>query len=203
VHFKLSAITVVPFFPIPFFVEFGYVEDSGSNTRSMHRWLGVHGSDENLHLTFHRFGLFLAATDHREGAHSFTIQAHILSKWLREYNLMTVLDKVSHSLSITISVVTSEALIGHVEIHKAIAILSRDASNKEITKSTNKRAISSEFLKFPPNDPALDQYLSIHKSFFNIFQLEKILNWLYQLDYEHKHGGAQSTIVEESRNGKM
>ena len=52
-----------------------------------------------------------------------TIQAHVLSKGLRQHNVMTLLNEVADSPSITVNVSTGKALVSHVKEHQQVPFL--------------------------------------------------------------------------------
>lgn len=52
-----------------------------------------------------------------------TIQAHVLSKRLGQKNVVTLLNEITHSPSITINVATGKSLVSHVKEHQEISFL--------------------------------------------------------------------------------
>lgn len=52
-----------------------------------------------------------------------TVEAHVLSKRLRQDNVVALLDEVTNSPGITINISTGKALVGHVKEHQQVPFL--------------------------------------------------------------------------------
>lgn len=66
-----------------------------------------------------------------------TIEAHILSKRLRQENVVTLINEVSYSPCISINITTGKALIGHVKKHQKFPLLQREWTTQEQSIKTS------------------------------------------------------------------
>lgn len=69
------------------------------------------------------------------GTHNLlTIETHVLSKWLRQEDVVALLNKISHSPGISINISTSKALVSHVKEHQKFLLLQREKEDNKTVK---------------------------------------------------------------------
>lgn len=130
----------------PLLVKSGVVHDGRGNTGAVHGRVGVEGTDKDLDLGVHALLLFGRLANKRESTDTLTVETlpgcisrrlqkiktfasyHVLSETLAQSNVMALLNEVSGSKGIAVSVTTGETLVGHVEEGK-VALLLHDVGN--------------------------------------------------------------------------
>lgn len=99
----------------PFLVKTFVAQDSIGNSGTVERRVRVHGSDDNLQLTFDS-GTFLGVgADKGESTNTFTVETHVLGERLCESDLVALFDEVSDGEGVTSGIARGETLVGHVE----------------------------------------------------------------------------------------
>ena len=132
-------------FTEPLLVQLGIVHDGGCNAGTVDGRVGVERTDEDLELRVHALLLLGGFADEREGTDTLTVETlrilvayvygvimnstyHVLSKALAQSNVVTLLNKVSRSKSITAGITTGKALVSHIE-ESEVALLLHDVAN--------------------------------------------------------------------------
>ena len=136
----------------PLLVQSGVIHDGRGDAGAVDGRVGVEGADENLDLRLDALLLLGALADEREGTDTLSIETlevllvtaairlaslvvighlpthHVLGKGLAQSNVVALLDEVTGSKSILVSVTAGEALVGHVE-EGEVALLLHDIAD--------------------------------------------------------------------------
>ena len=101
----------------------GVVEDHGGDAGAVHRRVRVQRADDDLQLGHHLGRLLRAAGHHGEGADALAVEAHVLRVGLRQHQLVAIFDEEADGGGVAVNVSGGEALVGHVEEWKEVALL--------------------------------------------------------------------------------
>ena len=110
-------------FRLPLFVKVLVSEDGVGDAGAVKRRVGVHRSDEDLHLTLDT-GFFLwIGRDEGEGTNAFAVETHILRERLGQSDLVALLDEVADGEGVLGGVSGGETLVRHIEEGEEFVLL--------------------------------------------------------------------------------
>jgi hypothetical protein len=107
----------------PLLVQSGVVHDGGGDASTVDGRVGVEGTDEDLDLRLNALLLLGVLADKREGTDTLAVQTHVLGEGLAQSDVVALLDEVTGSEGILVSVTAGKALVGHVEEGEVVLLL--------------------------------------------------------------------------------
>jgi hypothetical protein len=102
-------------FALPLLIQLFIAKNRISEQSTMQRRVRIHRPNHNLQLTIHPLLLLRVLGRQRKRTNTLTVQTHILSKGLRERDLVSLLDKVAHCECVAGGRARGEPLVCHVE----------------------------------------------------------------------------------------